>query len=65
MFLCVQNYVRTNSWESYVTSGRGTIEFFDGHGCSGEAHLLFTLLCGYTWNLACPQSLLPSNITIF
>ncbi|DBA94879.1 hypothetical protein WJX77_001749 [Trebouxia sp. C0004] len=30
------NYVRTNSWESYVSSGGSAIILFDGHGCSGK-----------------------------
>lgn len=30
------NYIRTNSWESYVTSGGSTITLYDGHGCKGK-----------------------------
>ena len=33
--LLLQNYVKFNSWESYVCSGGSSIVLFDGHGCSG------------------------------
>ncbi|DBB08381.1 TPA: hypothetical protein ACH3X3_008540 [Trebouxia sp. C0006] len=33
---CLKNYVKFNSWESYVSSGGSAIILFDGHGCSGK-----------------------------
>ena len=31
----VQNFVRTNSWESYISSGGTSIILYDSHGCGG------------------------------
>jgi hypothetical protein len=38
---CVEfNYLRTNSWESWIADGGFSVTFFDGHGCSGDSKTL-------------------------
>ena len=32
----LQNFVRTNSWESYTSNAGVTIHLYDGHFCTGE-----------------------------
>ena len=32
----LQNFVRTNSWESYTSNAGTTIHLYDGHFCQGE-----------------------------
>ena len=33
---CAQNFVRTNSWESYTSNAGTTLHLYDGHFCTGE-----------------------------
>lgn len=33
---CAQNFVRTNSWESYTSNAGSTLHLYDGHFCTGE-----------------------------
>ena len=33
---CAQNFVRTNSWESYTSNAGTSLHLYDGHFCTGE-----------------------------